>query len=262
MEALPRTNSQRPPAFACAASKGDFAALEAALNQGMPPPLHRTNPDAPTMALARHFGLRHLQPVPTVAACSTGLATLLAGADRIEHGFTDDALVGAVDRSCSPLALAGFHAMHVLCGPRDPSVSGNGFAPAEGAGFVTLARQGSWQLLAGVRLGEAHHETRCDDATVLAAACAALWEAGPAPNLIVVHGTGTSAGDAFEAQALNAGPWRVCPRVTCKPFIGHALGASSVVELAAALEAPVRCLWKLGMGFGGHVTAVALQRQE
>ena len=87
-----------------------------------------------------------------------------------------------------------------------------------------------------------------------------LWEAAPAPDLIIAHATGTAAGDAYELRGLDAGPWRRCERVTMKPLIGHTLGASGAVELAIALEAPVNRLWKLSLGFGGHLAAVAVER--
>jgi 3-oxoacyl-(acyl-carrier-protein) synthase len=45
-----------------------------------------------------------------------------------------------------------------------------------------------------------------------------------------------------------------------KPVIGHCLGASGAVELAVALEAPVKRLWKVSLGFGGHLAAVAVAR--
>lgn len=242
------------PAFAAAASKGDISRLE---GEGGPA-VTRTWPDACTPDLARRLGVSRYLPAAAVAACSTGLATVLAGADAMAAGITRCALVGAVDRSCSPLILAGFRALGVLS--PDPRRPGSGFAPAEGAGFLVLGHDGPWRLVAGVRLGEAAHETACGDAEVLAAGCAALWEALPDPDLIVVHGTNTASGEACESRALAAGPWATAPRLACKPHIGHCLGASSAVELAAALEAPVRRLWKLGLGFGGHVVLVALER--
>ncbi len=250
----------RPPAFACAASKGDIAELTQRLRDSHPAPWTAIAPDTPTMALARQLGLRHILPVPVVAACSTGLATLLAGADALALGQCDEGLLAASDASATPLVLAGFAAMGALCGQRVPGQGSPGFALAEGAAAITLSRTGTWRLLAGVRLGEAAHETHCGDPATLTAACAALWDACPHPDMIVVHGTGTVAGDAFEAAALAAGPWRHIPQIRCKPWIGHCLGASGLVELSAALEAPVQRLWKLSLGFGGHLVAVALQR--
>ncbi|HEX3135151.1 MAG TPA: hypothetical protein VHX44_16420, partial [Planctomycetota bacterium] len=135
-----------------------------------------------------------------------------------------------------------------------------GFAPAEGAGIVALGRDGPWRLVASVRLGDARHETEFRDPATLRHALDALWQVAPTPDLIVTHGTGTARGDAYERAGLDAGRWRDVPRLHCKPTIGHCLGASAAVELAIGLEAPVRRLWKLGLGFGGHLAAVAVER--
>jgi hypothetical protein len=246
------------PAFACAASKGDQQAMDAAL-AGDLPAFHRADAAAPTMALARRLGLRLLVPVPAVAACSTGLYALLAAADLVESGRVGHGLAGASDACLTPLVLAGFAAMGVLCGDHPPG-TGRGFAPAEGAGFAALADAGPWRLVAGVRTGDARHETRFLDPQTLEASLAALWSALPDPDLLIVHGTGTGAGDAYEQAGLAAGPWRSVPRLHCKPMIGHCLGASGIVELALGLEAPVQRLWKLSLGFGGHLAAVAVVR--
>jgi hypothetical protein len=246
------------PAVACAASKGDQHALSAAL-AGDLAAFHRAGAEAPTMALARRLGIRHLLPVPVAAACSTGIYALLAAADLVERRTTNHALVGASDACLTPLVVAGFAAMGVLCGDHPPG-QGHGFAPSEGAGFAALADAGPWRLIAGVRLGDASHETLFRDPRTLESCLAALWQEIPEPQLVVVHGTGTVAGDAYEEQGLAAGPWRSAPRLHCKPVIGHCLGASGITELALALEAPVERLWKISLGFGGHLAAVALVR--
>jgi 3-oxoacyl-(acyl-carrier-protein) synthase len=111
-----------------------------------------------------------------------------------------------------------------------------------------------------VRLGDASHPTRFADGDTLRRCLLALWDILPEPELIVTHGTGTASGDAYEHAALNDGPWRACARLTCKPVLGHCLGASGTVELALALEAPVARLWKLSLGFGGHLAALAVER--
>lgn len=247
-----------PPAFACAASKGDPQTMQRAWT-GDPAALIQAGADRPTMTLARRLGIRHLLPVPAVAACSTGLYALLAAADLLDDQRCQRALIGASDACLTPLIVAGFTALGVLCGDEPPG-AGRGFAPAEGAGFTALAATGPWRLVAGVRLGDAGHETQFTDPRTLHTALEALWSVLPHPDLIVVHGTGTAVGDPYEEHGLASGPWRDAPRLACKPFIGHCLGASGSVELALALEAPVRRLWKLSLGFGGHLAAVALER--
>jgi 3-oxoacyl-[acyl-carrier-protein] synthase II len=186
----------------------------------------------------------------------------MAAADLIEGGYCAAGLAGAADAGLTPLVLAGFAALGVLCGEVRPGTAGcAGFAPAEGAGCVALARGAGdgWRLRAGFRYADASHPTRCADVGVLRAGLAGLWDFG-APEAIVVHGTGTAAGEAYERAALDAGPWRSVPRVACKAVLGHHLGASAAVELAIGLEMPVGRFWKVSQGFGGHVAGVMCER--
>ena len=253
------------PAWSVCTSKGDPMGLDPFRQR--PDLLVPSFPGALGGHLARHLGLGVHLSCPVVAACSTGLYALLAVADAIAQGRASRGLAGAADGALPPWLRAGFANLGVLAeaAPPDSTVAGGaastGFAPVPGAGLVALAdRPGPWRLVAGVRLGDARHETHFSDPATLATALAALWEALPAPDLIVTHATGTAAGDRYEKAGLDLGPWRAAPRLACKPVWGHALGASGAVELAAALEAPVQRLWKLSLGFGGHLAAVALER--
>lgn len=256
-----------PLALSLSASKGDVEALERAL-AGEAGAFLDAIPGQLGPRLAARLGIGPHLPLPVAAACSTGLYGLLAAADLVERGTCVRALAGAADRSLTPLLLAGFASLGVLCGDRAPQAfaAPTGFAPAEGAGMVALARNAppgaaGWRLVAGVRLGDAGHETHFADPLTLATALAALWAELPHPELVITHGTGTGTGDAYERRALDAGPWAAAPRLSCKPLIGHCLGASGIVELALGLEAPVLRLWKISLGFGGHLAAVALERQ-
>lgn len=249
-------------ALGISTSKGDPAALERAM-AGEAGALIKALPGQLTPQLAGVLGCGIYQPAQVAAACSTGLYALLECADRIEDGRCERALAGAADLSLTPLLLAGFRALGVLCGGRRPQAFGEatGFAPAEGAGIVALGCDGPWRLVASVRLGDARHETEFRDPATLRTALDGLWQVAPHPDLIITHGTGTARGDVYERIGLDAGPWRDVPRLHCKPLIGHCLGASAAVELVLGLEAPVKRLWKLGLGFGGHLAAVAVERR-
>jgi hypothetical protein len=202
--------------------------------------------------------------LPVAAACSTGLYGLLAVADHLEHGRCDQGAALAWDRPLAPILRAAYATLGVACGPVHPGPfpATTGFAPAEGAAALVLAADGPWRLAGGIRLGDAGHATAFADPRTLALALEALDRALPDPDLIVLHATGTAQGDAYEAAVLDASPWAGIRRVACKPAIGHTLGASGLVELAAAMQDPAaRRIWKLGMGFGGHLACVAVARE-
>jgi hypothetical protein len=255
----------RPPALAVCTSKGDIAQLALAASSpvgggvGMP----ASAPGMLAPALAAALGTGPYIPASAVAACASGLYAILEAADWIERGGCRTGLVVAADRSLTPLVLAGFDALGVTCGGTAPDADGRGgigFAPAEGIAAVALAEDGSWRLQAGVRAGDAGHATRFQDPEALRQVLGELWRHAPTPDLILVHGTGTAVGEAYESAALNCGPWSQTARLRCKPWIGHALGASALVELGIAWHAPVARLWQLSLGFGGHLATAAWQR--
>ncbi|MFM2091722.1 MAG: hypothetical protein RLZZ127_2211 [Planctomycetota bacterium] len=251
----PHLDPDRPAAVSASASKPDLDRLP----DFRPVDWWRRSGSAALAGL----GLGAGACVPVAAACSTGLYGLLAVADRIEHGLAAQGAALAWDRPLAPLLRAAYRNLGVACGPVRPGLfpAADGFAPAEGAGALVLAADGPWRLAAGIRLGDAGHETAFADPRTLATALEALAAAVPVPDLIVLHATGTAQGDAYEAAVLGASPWAGVRRVACKPAIGHTLGASGLVELAAALCDPAaRRIWKLGMGFGGHLACVAVVR--
>ncbi len=273
MRAIARRSAQHPwralagcagvPALVVGASKGDPQLMAEAL-AGDARALPGALPGALSARLAADLGIGVSIGAAPAAACSTGLYAVLEAADLIERRACTHALAGAADCALADWLLAGFRSLGVLCGDRAPQAFAEptGFAPAEGAGFLALAAEGPWRLRGGVRLGDAGHPTRFADGDTLRRCLLALWDLLPAPELIVTHGTGTASGDAYERAALDDGPWSASARLHCKPVIGHCLGASGAVELALALEAPVARLWKLSLGFGGHLAAVALERSR
>ncbi|MBA2480797.1 MAG: hypothetical protein H0V44_09050 [Planctomycetes bacterium] len=254
-----------PTACSISTSKGDMHALADAC-AGEPRRLMAAFAGGLSLRVAGRLGVVDGIPCPVAAACSTGLYAVLAAADLIERGACARGIAGAADRSLTPLILAGFAALGVTCADLAPVAfpgcndDATGFALAEGAGFVALADDGPWRLVAGVRSADAGHETHFVDPRTLSTCLEALWSACPDPDLIVTHGTGTRIGDAYERRGLDDGPWARAPRLHCKPSIGHCLGASGAVELAIALSGDARRIWKLSLGFGGHLAAIAIIR--
>ncbi len=266
-ELLQRTNISQTdgfPGFFISSSKGDIEALMQSMH-GNDAFFKCFPPGSFAKRLAKQLGIPFWHGTAPVAACSTGLYTLLALADSLEDKQCTIGMAGCADGPLSPLLLAAYKNMGVACS-QQPSAftgAGGGFAPAQGAAFTILSHNaGPWMLRCGVRIGDACHETRCDNPESLRYCLNALWDATPHPDLIITHATGTRTGDAYEQSILDEGPWATCERLICKPYIGHCLGASGLVELAAGLEAPVQRIWKISLGFGGHIAAISCERTE
>jgi hypothetical protein len=148
-----------PLAWGVATSKGDpwaFTPAQAAT----------AGPGHLGARLARSFGIGIHVPCATAAACSTGLYSLLACADRLADGTCSRAMAGAADGLLPPWLHAGFAQLGVLA-TGTPSAfdgRGTGFVPAPGAGMLALVRGAApWRLVAGVRIGDAGHETHFID---------------------------------------------------------------------------------------------------
>ncbi|TVR45302.1 MAG: hypothetical protein EA402_04670 [Planctomycetota bacterium] len=255
------------PGLIMSVSKGDTGAWLSAADLSQAWARHGI-PGCLSARLAADWGQRFFRGAPPVGACASGLLAILEAARLVQQGSCPWAIAGAADRSLQPLLLGGFRNLGVSCGAHLPAAhagQATGFALAEGAAALALgprpaAGTSPWRICGGASLGDASHETRCDDPQALGRLLSILWELCPQPEMIICHGTGTAAGDALESAALAAGPWRQIPRLCCKPIIGHSLGANAAVELAIGLHGPWRSLWKLSLGFGGHLAGLACQR--
>nr|WP_320011258.1 beta-ketoacyl-[acyl-carrier-protein] synthase family protein [uncultured Desulfobulbus sp.] len=198
----------------------------------------------------------------TITACATGLSSMLVGSMLLAQGRADVALCGAVDCSLVEPILAGFHTMNGAYFPKkgeenDPPESVSrpfsqhrrGFVVSEGAGAVILttkefaaahglhprAELAGWGMTS-----DAHHFVMPAEATVRQCMLQALADAGVAPTDIAAvnaHATSTKAGDQVEFDALHKVFAGALPPVSAnKSQLGHAMGASSVIETILTLR--------------------------
>ena len=194
-------------------------------------------------------------PVFSVSsACASGMHAAIQGAVMIEAGLTDVAIVGASDAPFTYGLLKSWEALRVLspdtCRPFCADRSG--LVLGEGAGMLVLeseqhARARGARVYARLRgygqSADAGHITRPQLKGVMRAMQSALQHAGlntDAIDYINAHGTGTRANDLLETQAIH----EVYGEHACKLAIsstkalhGHALGASSALELVATVLA-------------------------
>ena len=193
-----------------------------------------------------------------VAACATGLINVITCAEAIQQGRVQHGLAAVMDDSDQPVLRSGFESLGVLRRADGQS----GFHLSAGGAIVRCGPMRPWRLAGWSAVGDASHPTACHDISAGAYLLQQLWQRLPQPEVIIIHGTGTVAGDAFEEQALAQGPWRDIPRIACKPSLGHCLGSSGLVELALGLAGDARSFWKIAFGFGGHLAGVALERSD
>lgn len=188
-------------------------------------------------------------------ACASGLYALEAAADQLRAGRASLALVASAEVPLVPTKHLWFQEARVYSPTgvlrpfdrdRDGLVLGAGGAAlvlesleaAEGRGARVYAEylggassQEGWKV-AVPNLTERYYEETLR---------ASLRAAGVEPDevdLLNPHGAGTALGDLAEAAGITAvfGEWPERPRITAlKPYFGHTLGASALLEAAALL---------------------------
>jgi len=198
----------------------------------------------------------------TITACATGLTSMIIGAMFLAQGRADVAICGAVDFALVEPIVAGFYTMNGVYNPKkgrenDPpetasrpfSSDRRGFVISEGAGAVILTTREfarshglrfSAELAGWGMTSDAHHFVAPYLPTVTRCMEDALADAGLAPDAVDAvnaHAASTRVGDKVEYEALRAVFGSNLPPVSAnKSLIGHAMGASSVIETIFALQ--------------------------
>jgi 3-oxoacyl-[acyl-carrier-protein] synthase II len=199
----------------------------------------------------------------TITACATGLTSMLVGAMLMAQNRADIAICGAVDCALVEPIVAGFATMNGAYYPKkdgesEPpakasrpfSLDRRGFVISEGAGAVILATRefaAAHRLNFSVELAgwgmpsDAYHCVMPAMDTLRQCMADALTDAGLTPGDIAAinaHATSTRVGDRIEFDALQAiFGGRLLPPVSAnKSLLGHAMGASSVIETILALR--------------------------
>ena len=152
-----------------------------------------------------------------VAACATGLAACLRGAELIQNGDCDLVLAGSADASLQPALLASFRRLGVLsretqdpthaCQPFDRRRTG--FVIGEGAACLILerldsaiARNAKWyaEWRGGRLLSDPYGLTQLDPSgtTLQELLRDMLRKQTQIPDYLNLHGTGTATNDVVE----------------------------------------------------------------
>ena len=218
-------------------------------------------PDAAVRSVASTWNLRGPSLCP-VAACATGLVSILRGAELIRSGTCDVVLAGSTDASLVPIVLGSFQRLGVMArGFEDPAkacrpfdADRSGFVIGEGAAVLVVerlefaqARRASIyaEFLGGGMANDPSDITQMepDGASLARLIGDVLGRAKMTPeeiDYISLHGTATRANDVAETQAVRSAFGVHADRILCsslKGAIGHLLGAAGSVETAITLLA-------------------------
>jgi 3-oxoacyl-[acyl-carrier-protein] synthase II len=193
------------------------------------------------------------------AACAAGNAGIIQGVQMLRLGECDVALSGGVSESIRTFGIfASFHSQGALARHVDPERASrpfdqdrNGIVVAEGGCLYVLERCTD-AIARGARIyGEVVGYAMNSDAVDFVlpdpqrqAECIqiALRRARLNPediDIVSTHATGTTSGDIQECEALRR-VWGANGRTAfnnTKSYIGHAMGAAGVLELAGNLPA-------------------------
>lgn len=210
-----------------------------------------------THELASRYGCKG--PALTISTgCTAGMDAMAAAFDLVRFGSVDVALTGASEAPISPIVFAAFDVIGALTqrnwdpehASRPFDADRDGFVLGEGAAFAVLEersqalRRGATiyaELLGFASVSNAYHMTDLpSDGTALAECVRlALLDAEiSAEDLdhVNAHGSSTPQNDICETNALKTSlgthAYRV-PVSSLKSMIGHALGASNAIEIAA-----------------------------
>ena len=193
-------------------------------------------------------------PVITYAvACASSSVAIAEAAHALRRGEIDVAICGGVEAPLARGTVAAWQALRTLAPPDEVDVAHTcrpfaanraGLVLGEGAAFMVLRREEdlakaprAWLAGSAVRC-DALHLTNPQVRGQAATLRAALLASGLAPadvGYCNAHGTGTSAGDPVECEALREVWGEYAPKLrvsSTKAAHGHLLGAGGALEAA------------------------------
>jgi len=216
-----------------------------------------TIPRVMSNAAASHLSMRYGCQGPAFAvssACSSANQAIGIGAQLVQSGIVDIAIVGGSEASIATTYLRAWELLRVLTPDFCRPFSGgrNGMTIGEGAGVLVLENAETAEARGATPLAEiagfgtssdANDLVRPDPHGAAAAMRKAIEGSGLSPDAIDyvnAHGTGTIMNDIVESEALKTilGPrLKDVPVSSTKPIHGHAIGASAALELIITINA-------------------------
>lgn len=203
------------------------------------PQLNRRN------RVGEFFGIDESDVYYISNACISGVSALIFARRMILSGLYDNMIVVGVDVQ-NRFIISGFASFKSLspelCRPYDASRCGLNLGEACGA--VMLTKTGTSDLVAidgGSASDDANHisgPSRTGDGLYFAMRDA-MSEAGVGPadvDMLQMHGTATAYNDEMESKAAGLAGLSDVPAQSLKPYFGHTMGASGIIETILATE--------------------------
>lgn len=231
-----------------ASAKGNVSFLEGRYGEGPRVPAD----DAPLLfgQMASRIGAMTGFPAANIRvisnACISGVSAIVIARRMILSGVCDNAVVVGVDTQ-NRFITSGFASFKSLddevCRPYDASRCGLNLGEACGAILLTRNRlsDSDVAISGGAITDDANHisgPSRTGDGLYFAMR-RALDEAGVLPqqlDMLQMHGTATAYNDEMESKAASLAGLQDVPAQSLKPYFGHTMGASGVIETIIAAE--------------------------
>lgn len=195
--------------------------------------------------VGEYFGIDESDVYYISNACISGVSALIFARRMILSGRYDNMIVVGVDVQ-NRFIISGFASFKSLspelCRPYDASRCGLNLGEACGA--VMLTKTGTSDLVAidgGSASDDANHisgPSRTGDGLYFAMRDA-MSEAGVGPadvDMLQMHGTATAYNDEMESKAAGLAGLSDVPAQSLKPYFGHTMGASGIIETILAAE--------------------------
>jgi 3-oxoacyl-[acyl-carrier-protein] synthase II len=205
--------------------------------------------------VAQYFGVKGVVSA-TSAACASGLQAVGAAFDQVRLGRQDVVLCGGGEE-LHETVVGSFDILYAASSkynespsrtPRPFDAARDGLVCGEGAGVIVMesyehAIKRNAPILAEVRgyhtCSNGTHVSQSDDKSMVTCMNLALSSGGLTAQdigYVNAHATGTTQGDAAEARAIGAVFGPDIPVSSLKGNMGHTLGSSGPIELAATIE--------------------------
>jgi 3-oxoacyl-[acyl-carrier-protein] synthase II len=205
--------------------------------------------------VAQYLGLNGTIMAPA-AACASGLHAIGTGYDLIRLGRQDVLLCGGAEE-LHPTVTGSFDILFATSTkyndrpqmtPRPFDRDRDGLVCGEGSGLVVLedydrAIKRNARIYAEIKgystTANGLHVSQSNKESMIHCMRQALSDAGvkaDAIDYVSAHATATIQGDQEEAEAIRDVFGSIVPVSSLKGYIGHTLGASGAIELAASLS--------------------------